>query len=170
MRRSCNHRIRYAATLLIAPLLLSAACLSAAKHSATITPTPNRAGTAAAAQAAGAGTPASGATIISQPQPGANGTLMAGVITLNGDPPPSGSTLFLGLVTSATDTNPRTCIDAQRNPVNDQGQFYAQVACKPQPGDQLYYVLIIGPAGDRNWRRGVITMPADLSNFQIQAS
>jgi len=94
---------------------------------------------------------------------------ITGVIVLGNEAPPPGSTLFLGLVKSVDDPNPRTCIDAERNPVTDVGQFYAQVACTPQPGDMLYYVLIIGAPEDRNWHSGVLPMPEDLTDFRINA-
>jgi hypothetical protein len=172
-------RLRWSASgALVACALLSAACLSSNSNKATTSPVIATASSAAAGAGSPAGTASPGpgdsgtavATIVSQAQPGATGVLMTGVIALNGDAPPTGSTLYLGLVTSADDTNPRTCIDAARNPVNDVGQFYAQVACKPKSGDQLLYVLIIGDPGQRNWHRGVIPMPADLTNFRIDAS
>jgi hypothetical protein len=112
--------------------------------------------------------PATG-TIVSQQQPGFSGKVMSGTVAINGGAPPAGSTLFLGLVKSASDQQPRTCIDAERDPVNEQGQFYAQVSCNPQSGDQLMFVLVVGPAGNRDWHQAVVPLPADLSNMQLQA-
>lgn len=108
-------------------------------------------------------------TVSSQPQPGANGTVMSGTITLVGGPPPPSSTLFLGLVKSTSDTQPRTCIDAERDPVDATGKFSARVACTPQPGDQLTYTLVVGAAGDRNWHTGYVAIPADLTTLKIDA-
>lgn len=107
------------------------------------------------------------ATVVSQAQPGFSGTVVSGVVSFQGAAPPDASSLYLGLVKSADDRQPRTCIDAARDPINEVGQFYAQVSCKPQPGDQLVYVLIIGPEGERNWHRGVVPMPSDLTNVHI---
>lgn len=181
MSSSLHSLGRGAIPALILSLILSSACLSSnankANRSTTRSSPPASVGTAAAVGVAGSPPPSTGveqgtaaATIVSQAQPGATGLLMTGVIALNGDAPPPGSTLYLGLVTSPDDNSPRTCIDAARNPVNDVGQFYAQVACKPKSGDQLLYVLILGDPGERNWHRGVIPVPSDLSNFRIDAS
>jgi hypothetical protein len=112
--------------------------------------------------------PATG-TVVSQQQPGFSGKVMSGVIALKGAAPPAGSTLYLGLVKSASDQQPRTCIDAERNPVNEEGQFYAQIACTPQSGDQLKYVLIVGPSGNRDWHDAVVPLPSDLSNVKLDA-
>src|SRR6476661_10498172 len=92
--------------------------------------------------------PATG-TVVSQQQPGFSGKVISGIVALRGAAPPQGSTLFLGLVKGPSDQQPRTCIDAERDPVNEEGQFYAQVNCTPQSGDQLMYVLVVGPAGNR---------------------
>jgi len=170
------HRLgRHAAPALIVCMLLSGACLSSksnngnASNAARPAVATGAATTTGVAATADAGT-AAAATIVSQAQPGATGTLMTGVIALNGDAPPPGSTLYLGLVSSPNDNNPRTCIDADRNPVNAVGQFYAQVACSPKTGDQLLYVLILGDPGARDWHRGVIALPPNLRDFRIDAS
>jgi hypothetical protein len=109
------------------------------------------------------------ATLVSQAQPGFSGKVISGTVSLAGNIPPTGSTLFLALVKSANDPQPRPCIDAQRNPVNEQGQFYAQVACTPQPGDQLSYVLIVGAPAARDWHPGVVPLPSDLTNVRLDA-
>ncbi|MGI8551917.1 MAG: hypothetical protein ACR2PL_14195, partial [Dehalococcoidia bacterium] len=149
-----------------APASTGAASLSTTTVKPSSTSTVAAGGTGTAVSQA---TAAAEATIISRPQPGFSGLLMTGVLAIGGAPPPPGSTLFLGLVKSETDEDPRTCIDAERNPVNDVGQFYAQVACTPQRGDQLLYVLIIGRPEERNWHRGVIPVPPDLTDFRIEA-
>lgn len=144
------------------------ACLSASPKANA--PTPGVAVSPAATLATSsppAATPAASGTVVSQAQPGFSGTVISGVVALDGGAPPAGSSLFLGLAKSADDQQPRTCIDAARDPVNDVGQFYAQVSCKPQPGDQLLYVLVIGAEGERNWRRGVVAMPSDLTNVHL---
>lgn len=161
MRLLALRQGRYAAALLTALPLLAAGCLHAQS------PTPAAFVPGSSTASASATPPVAPATLVSQPQPGASGVLMSGVVTLNGQAPPDGSTLYLALVKSADDVQPRTCIDAERNPVNNVGQFYAQVACKPQQGDMLLYVLIIGRPEDRNWHRGVIPMPLDLTNFRV---
>ena len=112
--------------------------------------------------------PSATATIVSQAQPGFSGKVISGTVAYNGGAPPAGSTLYLALVKSANDTQPRACIDAERDPINDQGQFYAQVACTPQTGDQLEYVLIIGPAAQRDWHMGVVPLPSDLTNVRLE--
>jgi hypothetical protein len=103
-------------------------------------------------------------------QPGSNGTVFAGAVTYQGDIPPAGSSLYLALVTSPDDTQRRTCIDAERDPLSDKGVFVVQVACEPQAGDQLYYTLIIGAAGDRNWHSGVMPLPSDQRNIRIDVA
>jgi hypothetical protein len=137
-------------------LLLLTACLSPSPEAST--PASTRAGTAVATSGPSA-----------QAQPGTNGTVMSGTITLACAPPPPDSTLFLGLASSTGDAQQTTCIDAERDPVDSAGNFRAQVACSPKPGQQLTYTLIIGPPGQRNWHSGSIPIPADLSNFKIDA-
>jgi hypothetical protein len=158
-------RLRMGVSLLALLLsaALSGACLSSnpAPSAGSAPQGPVIAPTSAAARASAS------ATVISQAQPGFSGKTMSGVVTFAGAAPPPGSSMFLGLAKSADDQQPRTCIDAARNPVNDVGQFYAQVACTPQQGDQLLYVLIIGPEGERNWHRGVMPIPSDLTNLQV---
>jgi hypothetical protein len=95
---------------------------------------------------------------------------MSGTITLAGAAPPPASTLFRGLATSTTDTQPRTCIEAERNPVDATGNFTARVACTPQRGDQLTYTLVIGYPGERNWHTGYMAIPADLTTLKIDAT
>jgi hypothetical protein len=94
---------------------------------------------------------------------------MSGTITVTGAPPPPNSTLYLGLVKSASDPQPRLCIDAERDPVDQAGKFSARVACTPQPGDQLSYTLIIGPPGLRDWHSGVVPLPSDLTSLRLNA-
>jgi hypothetical protein len=106
-------------------------------------------------------------TAVSQPQPGSTGAVFSGVVTYQGAPPPTQSSLYLALVKAATDPNQRPCIDAARDPLDNSGQFSAQVACSPQSGDQLYYVLVIGPEGQRNWHSGALPLPADLTKIRI---
>jgi len=108
-------------------------------------------------------------TAVSQPQPGSSGTIFGGVVTYQGVAPPAQSSLYLALVKSAGDPNQRACIDAARDPLDSSGQFKAQVACSPQSGDQLYYVLVIGPEGQRNWRIGVLPLPSDPTKIRIDA-
>ena len=103
---------------------------------------------------------------MSQQQPGFSGRVISGIVALRGAAPPAGSTLFLGLVKGPSDQQPRTCIDAERNPVNEEGQFYAQVGCQPQSGDQLMYVLVVGPSGNRDWHQAVVPIPSDLQQRQ----
>jgi hypothetical protein len=150
--------------------LLLSACLSSKPQSGTRQPPAAQApSTRAPAATSAAAAPAASATIVSQAQPGFSGKVISGTIEYNGGAPPPGSTLYLALVKSANDPQPRSCIDADRNPVNDQGQFYAQVACNPQAGDQLMFVLIIGPAAQRDWHMGVVPLPSDLTNVQLVA-
>jgi hypothetical protein len=106
-------------------------------------------------------------TAVSQPQPGSTGAVFSGMVTYQGAPPPAQSSLYLALVKSASDPNQRPCIDATRDPLDNGGQFSAQVACSPQSGDQLYYVLVIGPEGQRNWHSGALPLPADLTKIRI---
>lgn len=155
------------AAVLAGMALLLGGCLSANPNSGASTPPPPP----PPQQQPAAATPnaVAASTVVSQAQPGATGRVISGTISWAGGAPPAGSTLFLALVKSANDPQPRTCIDAARNPVNDQGQFYAQVACAPQAGDQLSFVLIIGPAGERNWHSGVVPLPADLANVHLTA-
>ncbi len=152
---------------LIASAFLLTACLSTSPQGGGSQSPATQAPAATSAPPAPAGATA---TIVSQPQPGFNGKVISGTVEYQGAAPPSGSTLYLALVKSASDTSPRPCIDAERDPVNDQGQFYAQVACSPQPGDQLMYVLIIGPPAQRDWHSGVMPLPSDLTNVHLVVS
>lgn len=177
----CPQRIRLACLALGVALVVSTACQSSKpKHNLSLPPSTGANAAVSAATTAGPVAPVAGsastaaaasptdvATLVSKPQPGATGVLMTGVIALNGLAPPEGSTLYLGLVKSENDSNPRTCIDPENNPVNDVGQFYAQVACTPKSGDMLLYVLIVGDPAARDWHRGVIPLPPDLTDFRI---
>ncbi len=129
---------------------------------------PSQTATVAATVAGARAQPSATGTIVSQAQPGFSGKVISGTVAYNGGVPPAGSTLYLALVKSANDPQPRACIDAERDPINDQGQFYAQVACSPQTGDQLEYVLIIGPAAQRDWHQGIVPLPSDLTNVHLE--
>jgi hypothetical protein len=156
---------------LIASIFLLAACRSASPQTGGSQPPSPRPPAQATAPTSAASAPAGAtATIVSQAQPGFSGKVISGTVEYNGAVPPDGSTLYLALVKSPNDQQPRTCIDAERDPINDQGQFYAQVACNPQPGDQLMYVLIIGPPAQRDWHPGVVPLPSDLTNVHLVVS
>jgi hypothetical protein len=158
-------------TGLIGSALLLTACLSPTPQSKSgQAPPPPPPAAQAPAPVSASATAAASATIVSQAQPGFSGKVISGTVEYQGAAPPAGSTLYLALVKSASDSSPRACIDAERDPVNDQGQFYAQVACSPQPGDQLMYVLIIGPASERDWHPGVVPMPSDLTDVRLVIS
>jgi len=139
------------------------ACLTATRKPSNAGPTP------AAATASLLPPTVAPKTAVSQPQPGSSGTTFSGVVTYQALAPPAQSSLYLALVKSASDPNQRACIDAARDPLDTSGQFKAQVACSPQSGDQLYYVLVIGPEGQRNWRSGVLPLPSDLTKIRIDA-